>query len=201
MLLIGIIGGTASGKTTLVNDLQKHYSDKRLLVISQDSYYKSNEHLTLTEREKINFDHPDAIDFDLLYKHLIKLRSNKTINIPSYSFITHNRTNETTKASPKEIIIVEGILLFNDKRLVNLFDLKIFIDADADERLIRRVKRDSEERGRNFEEVSNRYLTTLKPMHLKFIEPGKRNADIILENNNDSKNQLIKLIQCIENHL
>jgi uridine kinase len=201
MVIIGISGGTASGKTSLVKELTKFFSKEKLQVISQDSYYHSNTDLSIAERAKINFDHPNSIDFDLLVKHIVEIKSGNLIQVPSYSFLSHNRTTQTTTLFPSEIIIVEGILLFNDKRLVDLFDSKIFIHADADERFIRRVKRDSIERGRNFEEVSTRYLSTLKPMHEQYIEPTKKLADLIIENNNESINQLQNLIQFIQKNI
>lgn len=198
MLVIGITGGTGSGKTTLVSILSKQFDKNELCIISQDSYYKKTDNLTENERIALNFDHPNAIDFDLLSTHLQQLKNGKTIEQPTYSFLTHNRTSETQKTVSKKIIIVEGILIFNDKRLLNLFDLTVFVDADANTRLNRRIKRDSEERGRNREEVTNRYKTTLKPMHDLYIEPFKEISDIIVPFNTENKEmitQLTKLIQ------
>jgi len=182
MLIIGITGGTGSGKTTVVNQIVKHLPDNEVCVISQDSYYKATDNLSYEERTKINFDHPRAIDFDLIVKHLKELKLFKTIAQPVYSFVTHNRTENTVKTHPKKVIIVEGILIFNNEELRNLFDIKIFVHADTDERLIRRVRRDIAERGRNIDEVLNRYQDTLKPMHQQFIEPTKNFADIIIPN-------------------
>jgi len=182
MLIIGITGGTGSGKTTVVNQIVKHLSEEEVCVISQDSYYKATDNLSLEERAKINFDHPRAIDFDLIVQHLKKLKSNETIAQPVYSFVTHNRTKDTVTTYPRKVIIVEGILIFNNEELRSLFDIKIFVHADTDERLIRRVRRDITERGRNVEEVLNRYQDTLKPMHRQFIEPTKNFADIIIPN-------------------
>ena len=182
MLIIGITGGTGSGKTTVVNQIVKHLPDNEVCVISQDSYYKATDNLSYEERTKINFDHPRAIDFDLIVKHLKELKLFKTIEQPVYSFVTHNRTENTVKTHPKKVIIVEGILIFNNEELRNLFDIKIFVHADTDERLIRRVRRDIAERGRNIDEVLNRYQDTLKPMHQQFIEPTKNFADIIIPN-------------------
>lgn len=182
MLIIGITGGTGSGKTTVVNQIVKHLPEEEVCVISQDSYYKATDNLSLEERAKINFDHPRAIDFDLIVQHLKKLKSNETIAQPVYSFVTHNRTKDTVKTYPRKVIIVEGILIFNNEELRSLFDIKIFVHADTDERLIRRVRRDITERGRNVEEVLNRYQDTLKPMHRQFIEPTKNFADIIIPN-------------------
>lgn len=182
MLIIGIAGGTGSGKTTVVNQIVKHLPTDEVCVISQDSYYKSTDGLSYEERTKINFDHPRAIDFDLLIKHLQELKKGKTINQPVYSFVTHNRTKDVVKTHPRKVVIVEGILIFNSEDLRDLFDIKIFVHADTDERLIRRVRRDITERGRDVDEVLNRYQTTLKPMHQQFIEPTKNFADIIIPN-------------------
>lgn len=182
MLIIGIAGGTGSGKTTVVNQIIKHLPTDEVCVISQDSYYKATDNLSYEERTKINFDHPRAIDFDLIVKHLKKLKSGKTIEQPVYSFVTHNRTKDTVKTHPRKVVIVEGILIFNNAELRDLFEIKIFVHADTDERLIRRVRRDISERGRNIDEVLNRYQDTLKPMHRQFIEPTKNFADIIIPN-------------------
>ncbi len=183
MLVIGIAGGTGSGKTTLVTQIINQLPENEVCVISQDSYYKATNDLPYEERTKINFDHPRAIDFELLVAHLKMLKENKIIEQPIYSFVTHNRTKDTLKTPPKKVIIIEGILIFNSKELRDLCDIKIFIHADADERLIRRVRRDINERGRDIEEVLSRYQNTLKPMHQQFIEPTKNYADIIIPNN------------------
>ena len=182
MLIIGIAGGTGSGKTTVVNQIIKQLPTDEVCVISQDSYYNATDNLPYEERAKINFDHPRAIDFDLLIKHLKVLKSGKAINQPVYSFVTHNRTKDTVKTHPRKVVIVEGILIFNNKDLRDLFDIKIFVHAETDERLIRRLKRDISERGRDIDEVLNRYQTTLKPMHQQFIEPTKNFADLIIPN-------------------
>lgn len=182
MLIIGIAGGTGSGKTTVVNQIIKQLPNDEVCVISQDSYYRATDNLSYEERIKINFDHPRAIDFDLLIKHLKELKKGKTVNQPVYSFVTHNRTKDTVKTHPRKVVIVEGILIFNSEELRDLFDIKIFVHAETDERLIRRVRRDISERGRDIDEVLNRYQTTLKPMHQQFIEPTKNFADIIIPN-------------------
>jgi uridine kinase len=182
MLIIGIAGGTGSGKTTVVNQIIHELPTDEVCVISQDSYYNITTHLSYEERTKINFDHPKAIDFDLLVDHLKKLKNGEIIEQPVYSFVTHNRTADTLITHPRKVVIVEGILIFNSKELRDLFDIKIFVHADTDERLIRRVKRDIEERGRNITEVLDRYQNTLKPMHQQFIEPTKNYADIIIPN-------------------
>jgi uridine kinase len=182
MLVIGIAGGTGSGKTTVVNQILNELPADEVCVISQDSYYKETNNLTYRERTKINFDHPKAIDFELLVQHLKELKSGKIIEQPVYSFVTHNRIKDTLITHPRKVVIVEGILIFNSKELRDLFDIKIFVHADADERLIRRVRRDIEERGRDVNEVLSRYQNTLKPMHQQFIEPTKNFADIIIPN-------------------
>ena len=182
MLIIGIAGGTGSGKTTVVNQILHELPADEVCVISQDSYYNENFNLTYEERTKINFDHPNAIDFELLVNHLKLLKKGNVIEQPVYSFVTHNRTKDTLKTHPRKVVIVEGILIFNNKELRDLFDIKIFVHADADERLIRRTRRDIEERGRDINEVLSRYQNTLKPMHQQFIEPTKSYADIIIPN-------------------
>ncbi len=182
MLIIGIAGGTGSGKTTVVNQILNQLPTDEVCVISQDSYYKATDDLSYDERTKINFDHPKSIDFDLLVKDLNGLKEGKIIEQPVYSFVTHNRTKDTIKTHPKKVIIVEGILIFNNIDLRDLCDIKIFVHADADERLIRRLKRDIQERGRDIDEVLDRYQTTLKPMHNQFIEPTKNFADMIIPN-------------------
>lgn len=182
MLIIGIAGGTGSGKTTVVNQIINQLPADEVCVISQDSYYSATDDLSYEARTKINFDHPRAIDFDLLVNHLTQLKEDKVIEQPVYSFVTHNRTKDTIKTHPRKVVIVEGILIFNSKELRSLCDIKIFVHADADERLIRRVRRDITERGRDVEEVLSRYQSTLKPMHQQFIEPTKNYADIIIPN-------------------
>ena len=182
MLVIGIAGGTGSGKTTVVNQIINELPEDEVCVISQDSYYKATDNLSYEERIKINFDHPRAIDFDLLETHISDLKSGKIIQQPIYSFKTHNRTKDTIKTHPRKVVIIEGILIFNSKKLLDLFDIKIFVHADADERLIRRLRRDIKERGRDIDEVLDRYKDTLKPMHHQFIEPTKNFADIIIPN-------------------
>lgn len=182
MLIIGIAGGTGSGKTTVVRNILNNLNTENVLVISQDNYYKDHQELSFEEREKINFDHPRSIDFELLTEQVRALKSGEVVEQPTYSFITHSRTDEVIITHPKEVIIVEGILVFTHPELRELFDLKIFVHADSDERLIRRIQRDIQERGRDLEEVLNRYRNTLKPMHEQFIEPSKVHADIIVPN-------------------
>jgi len=182
MLIIGIAGGTGSGKTTVVHQIMNELPETEVGIISQDSYYRQNIGMSFEERSKINFDHPRAIDFELLVQHLKELKSGKTIEQPVYSFVTHNRTDDTILTHPRKVMIVEGILILSNPELREMFDVKVFVHADSDERLIRRLKRDIAERGRDMEEVLNRYQSTLKPMHQPFIEPTKAFADIIIPN-------------------
>ncbi|MDO7171764.1 uridine kinase [Mariniflexile sp. AS56] len=183
MLIIGIAGGTGCGKTTVVNQILNELPEGEVGVISQDSYYKDTTHLSYDERIKINFDHPRSIDFDLLENHLKELKKGNPIHQPVYSFVKHNRTGDTILTHPRKVMIVEGILILTNPELRDMFDIKIFVHADTDERLIRRLKRDISERGRDLDEVLTRYQNTLKPMHNQFIEPMKEYADIIIPNN------------------
>lgn len=183
MLIIGIAGGTGSGKTTVVNQIIEELKNEEVDVISQDSYYQDTSHLSFEERKKINFDHPKSIDFELLVSHLQDLKEGNSIEEPLYSFKEHNRTGETRTITPRKVLIVEGILILTHPEVRDMFDIKIYVHADSDERLIRRLKRDINERGRDLEEVLWRYQTTLKPMHQQFIEPTKEFADIIIPTN------------------
>ncbi|WP_299437325.1 uridine kinase [uncultured Aquimarina sp.] len=184
MLIIGIAGGTGCGKTTVVKQIVNELPENEVCVISQDSYYKDTSHLRYEERTRINFDHPQSIDFELLGVHLDALRKGETIEQPVYSFVEHNRTKETVKTEPSKVIIVEGILILTNPQIRDMFDIKIYVQTDSDERLIRRLKRDIAERGRDMEEVLDRYQNTLKPMHQQFIDPTKEFADLIIPNNN-----------------
>lgn len=183
MQIIGIAGGTGSGKTTVVNQIIEELNNQEVEVISQDSYYMDTSHLTYQERSKINFDHPKSIDFDLLVSHLKELKRGNSVEQPVYSFVQHNRTSQTVTTRPRKVMIVEGILILSNPEIREMFDIKIFVHADSDERLIRRLRRDIAQRGRDLEEVLSRYKTTLKPMHQQFIEPTKEFADIIIPNN------------------
>ena len=182
MLVIGIAGGTGSGKTTVVNNILQQLNAEGVNVLSQDNYYHDNHQLSLSEREALNYDHPKSIDFELLVKHVKALKRGENIEQPLYSFVTHSRTGDHVTIEPKNVLIVEGILVLTNQELLKEFDLKVFVHADSDERLIRRIKRDTQERGRDLHEVLHRYQTTLKPMHQKFIEPSKNEADLIVPN-------------------
>ena len=180
MLVIGIAGGTGSGKTTVVRKIVESLPAGEVVVLPQDSYYKDSSHVPVEERQFINFDHPDAFDWDLLSEQLAMLKEGKAIEQPTYSYITCTRQKETIHIEPREVVIVEGILALCDDKLREQMDLKIFVDADSDERLIRVISRDIVERGRTAEAVMERYTRILKPMHQQFIEPTKRYADLII---------------------
>jgi uridine kinase len=179
-LVIGVAGGTGSGKTTLADRIIEELNNSDVIVIKQDAYYKSHNELPFSEREKINFDHPDAFDTPLLIKQIRSLKSGKPIKMPVYDFKMHLRKKETITIQPHRVIILEGILIFENKALRSLLDIKIFVDTDSDIRILRRIKRDIEERGRTFDSVRQQYLTTVRPMHLEFVEPSKKYADIIV---------------------
>lgn len=179
-ILIGITGGTGSGKSTVAKEIFGSLTEENIAMIEQDSYYKDQSHLTFEERVKTNYDHPLAFDNNLLLSHLQNLLQANSINKPIYDFEVHTRKDETILVEPKDIIILEGILILEDKRIRDLLDIKIFVDTDADVRIIRRVERDINERGRTLDSVINQYLTTVRPAHLQFIEPSKRYADIII---------------------
>lgn len=183
MLIIGIAGGTGCGKTTVVNQIINELPDDDVGVISQDSYYNDLSHMTEEERSNVNFDHPNSIDFELLIKHLHQLKTNNPIQKPVYSFVEETRLKETIRINPKKVMLVEGILVLSNPKIRELFDIKIYVHADSDERLIRRLQRDTKERGHDLEKVLHRYQTAVKPMHNQFIEPSKEFADIIIPNN------------------
>jgi len=201
MLVIGIAGGTGSGKTTVVKKLIEQLPKGEVAVLSQDSYYKDNSHLPLEERQKINFDHPNSIEFNLLREHLLQLKSGKSIEEPVYSYLTCTRQKETITVEPKDVVIVEGILVLTDKALRELFDIKIFVYADDDDRLGRVINRDILERGRSVDKVLERYSKSVKPMHLQFIEPSKSFADIIIPQGGHNKVAIEILSTIIEKNL
>ncbi len=201
MLIIGIAGGSGSGKTTVVKAITQQLKE-RVVVIPQDSYYKDSSHLSPEERQKVNFDHPDSIDFELLNKHLKELKEGKSIEQPVYSYITCSRSKtETITVDPAEVIIIEGILIFTCKHLREQMDIKIFVDADDDDRLMRVMARDIIERGKTVESVIERYTKTVKPMYLQFIEPSKRYADIIIPQGGHNKVAIDVISATIEKSL
>lgn len=178
-VIIGIAGGTGSGKTTLVRQLQEELG-KDITVLTHDFYYKRHDDIPFEERKKINYDHPDAFDTDIMIEHIKKLKEGKTIYRPVYDFTIHNRIDEEVEVKPTKVIVIEGILIFENKELRDLCDIKIFVDTDADVRIIRRILRDVNERGRTLESVVKQYLTTVKIMHDEFVEPSKKYCDIII---------------------
>lgn len=180
MLVIGIAGGSGSGKTTVVKKIIRALPNSSVSVISQDAYYKDNGHLSAEERKKINFDHPSSIEFELLIRHLDELKQGSTIQMPVYSYVTCARAKETIPVQPTRVVIVEGILVLTNEHLRERMDIKIYVDADGDDRLMRIIQRDIDERGRSFMDVLRHYETFVKPMHLQFIDPTKRFADIII---------------------
>lgn len=178
-MIIGVAGGSGSGKTTFTTKLKEYFKDDVTLIF-HDDYYKCLDHLDFEKRKNINYDHPDALDTDLLVKHLIELKKGNSVNMPIYDFEHHTRSKETRKVKSNKVIIVEGILVFHDEALRNLFDLKIYVDADADERVLRRLVRDVKDRGRDIDGVIDQYLNTVKPMHNLYVEPTKYMSDIII---------------------
>lgn len=179
-VLIGVAGGSGSGKTTVAKELFRQFQNDSVTMIEQDSYYKDQSHLSADERALTNYDHPFAFDNDLLLAHLQELLAGKAIEKPIYDFKLHNRKEEKVKVDPKDVIILEGMLILEDTRIRDLMDIKVFVDTDADVRIIRRIARDIEERGRSLDSVVNQYLNVVRPMHLQFIEPTKRYADVII---------------------
>ena len=179
ILVIGIAGGSGSGKTTLMNNIVKRFADN-ITVLSHDSYYKRHDDMTFEERCQLNYDEPAALETELMVRHLDRLRSGQAIDCPVYDFTVHNRSDATTRIEPRKVIIVEGILIFQNKQLRDLMDIRIFVDTDADIRLCRRVKRDVNKRGRSLESVLTQYQETVKPMYEKYVEPSKKHAHILV---------------------
>lgn len=181
-IILGIAGGTGSGKTSVAQAILEDLNNvgEDVLLLEQDSYYKQNDHLSFEERVKLNYDHPDSIDFDLLEEHIIKLKNGESIEKPVYNFASHNREKEKVLLNSKPIIIIEGILILSIEKIRRHLDMKVFVDTDDDTRLLRRVERDLKERGRDFDGIKKQYLQTVKPMHLEFVEPSKRYADVII---------------------
>ena len=200
ILVIGIAGGTGSGKTTLMKNLIEKFGDV-VTVLSHDNYYKRRDDLTYDQRCLINYDEPDALETDLMALHLDQLRQGQTIDCPVYDFTQHNRSNETVRIAPKNVIIVEGILIFENKPLRDLMDIKIFVDTDADVRLCRRIKRDVNKRGRSLESVLTQYQTTVKPMHEKYVEPSKKYADIVVPEGGKNLVALDMIMGRIQRHI
>lgn len=201
MLIIRIAGGTGSGKTTVVRKIVESLPMGEVVLLPQDSYYKDSSHVPVEERQNINFDHPDAFDWRLLSKHVSMLREGQSIEQPTYSYLSCTRQSETIHVEPREVIIIEGILALSDKKLRQLMDLKIFVDTDPDDRLIRVIRRDIRERGRSAEAVMDRYVRVLKPMHEQFIEPTKRYADLIIPEGGSNQVAINLMTRFIKEHL
>lgn len=199
-IIIGIAGGTGSGKTTLTRHLKEHFGPD-VTVVGHDSYYKRQEGKTYEERALQNYDHPNAFDTDLLIHHLRELKAGRSIQCPVYSYVDHNRTDQTVEIFPTKVLIVEGILIFQDPELREMFDIKIFVETDADERILRRALRDVEERGRTLRSVVTQYLTTVKPMHEQYVEPSRKYADIIVLEGGHNLVALEMIMQRIQNHI
>jgi uridine kinase len=179
-MFIGICGGTGSGKTTIARAIVDAVGAERVVLVEQDSYYRNLADMPLDERHQANFDHPDSIDSDMLVRHLIRLKQGLTVEMPLYDFVTHTRSDEIEIIEPRPVVIVEGILIFAEPRVLNLLDVRIFVDTPSDIRLMRRLRRDINERGRTFERTLEQYRRTIRPMHFEFVEPSKRHADIII---------------------
>ena len=198
--IVGIAGGTASGKTTIVRKIKENFGDD-IVVINHDSYYKAHNDLSYEDRSKLNYDHPDSFDTQMMIEDVKKLKNNEEVDIPVYDFSIHNRADATVHIVPKNVIILEGILVLENKELRDLMDIKVFVDTDADERLMRRIRRDMVERARSIESILNQYADTVKPMHEQFIEPSKKYADIIIPRGGENLTGISILQQHIKSML
>lgn len=199
-ILIGLCGGSGSGKSTVTEQLYAKTGSERCTVIRQDNYYKDQSHLSFEDRQTTNYDHPFAFDNDLFIEHLKMLREGKAIDMPEYDFSVHNRKKESVRLEPKDIILIEGILLFSEPRILDLLDMRIFVDTDSDVRILRRIKRDMKERARSLDSVIDQYMATVRPAHLQFVEPSKRYADIIVPEGGYNK-VAVDLIQTKVDHI
>ena len=200
IIVIGVAGGTGSGKTTLVKALMNRFGEN-ITVLSHDNYYKQHNELTYEERAKLNYDHPDAFDTDMMIEHLRLLKQGVAIDCPTYDFTVHNRAEDILHIEPEKVIVVEGILIFQNLELCREMDIKIFVDTDADVRLCRRIRRDVRKRGRTIESVIDQYLTTVKPMHERFVEPSKKNADLIVPEGGKNLIALEMIVGRIQRHI
>lgn len=200
-ILIGIAGGTGSGKTTLADKVVDSFGEHEVSILRHDNYYKRHDEMCYEERTKLNYDHPDAFDTELLCEHIKALKAGQSIEMPVYDYSIHNRSDETIRVNPAPVIVLEGILIFAEARLCELMDIKVFVDTDADVRILRRIVRDVKDRGRSLDSVIDQYLTTVKPMHEQFVEPSKRRADIIIPEGGENKVALDMLIQRVRKHL
>lgn len=200
-ILIGIAGGTGSGKTTLADKLVDSFGNDEVSILRHDNYYRRHDEMCYDERSKLNYDHPDAFDTELLCEHIHTLKAGKAVQMPVYDYSIHNRSDETIQVNPAPVIVLEGILIFAEQRLCELMDIKVFVDTDADVRILRRIVRDVNKRGRSLDSVIDQYLTTVKPMHDQFVEPSKRRADIIIPEGGENVVALDMLIQRVRRHL
>lgn len=199
-IVIGIAGGTGSGKTTITNEIKEHFG-KDVTVLYHDNYYKAHHDLSYEERKRLNYDHPDAFDTGLMIRDLRALKEGRSIQCPVYDYTIHDRLDQTLTIQPTRVIVVEGILIFQSKELRDLMDIKLFVDTDADERILRRIQRDVKERGRSLDSVINQYLTTVKPMHEAFVEPSKKFADVIIPQGGRNQVALDMVINRVQAHL
>lgn len=200
IIVIGIAGGTGSGKTTITRKIMQHFGGD-VSVVYHDNYYKAHHNMSYNERTKLNYDHPDAFDTDLLIEDLKKLRRGETIQCPVYDYTANDRSSKTVTVKPAKVIVVEGILIFQSEELCKLMDIKIYVDTDADVRILRRIVRDVRDRGRSLESVVNQYLTTVKPMHEQFVEPSKRKADIIIPEGGHNHVALEMVLERVRAHI
>jgi uridine kinase len=200
-ILIGIAGGSGSGKTTLANNLVNYFGENEVSILRHDNYYKRHDEMSYEERSRLNYDHPDAFDTELLCAHIRQLKAGHRIEMPVYDYSVHNRSDKTTPVLPNPVIILEGILIFAEPELVDLMDFRIFVDTDADERILRRIKRDVNERGRSLESVMRQYRETVKPMHDQFVEPSKRKANIIIPEGGRNQAAMQMVVDFIKNRL
>lgn len=200
VMVIGIAGGTGSGKTTLAKNIAKHFGND-ISMLRHDDYYKRHDDIPLAERAKLNYDHPDAFDKELLHAHVEMLKNGESVDSPIYDYTTHNRSDKTRHVPATPVVVIEGILVFEDAELCNLMDMKIFVDTDADVRILRRITRDVKQRGRTLDSVVKQYLTTVKPMHEAFVEPSKKKADIIIPEGGKNPVAYNVLITEIDRHL
>ena len=200
-IVIGIAGGSGSGKTTLADTLVSYFGENEVSILRHDNYYKRNDDLSYEERAKLNYDHPDAFDTDLLCEHIRQLKSGRPIDMPVYDYSVHNRSEKTIRIQPNPVIILEGILILAEPRLVELMDFKIFVDTDADERILRRIIRDVNDRGRSLDSVIRQYRETVKPMHDQFVEPSKRKANIIIPEGGRNEAAMQVIVELIRSRL
>lgn len=200
IIVIGIAGGSGSGKTTLMKNLIARFQDD-VTVLSHDNYYRPYDELPIEERRKVNYDHPDAFETEMMIEHLKELKAGHAIECPIYDYTTYSRLSATTRIEPKKVVLVEGILIFENKLLCSQMDIKIFVDTDADVRLIRRIKRDVAKRGRSLESVLNQYLASVKPMHEQFVEPSKKNADLVVLEGGKNLVALEMIMDRIQHHI